>query len=420
MSKNIFLLTIILPFFWACNPKKMEVLELEKLPITNKTKAQKLAHQFVIADGHVDLPYRLKILNFRFQKEFIGLPVQSDEGDFDFKRSREGGLDAPFMSIYVQASLQKEAGESKLMADSLINMVTGIASSHPDHFSIVTTPQEVRSNFTKGIVSLPMGMENGSPIEEDINNVAYFRERGISYITLTHSLNNNICDSSYDTITLWNGLSAFGEDVVAEMNKEGIMVDISHVSDETFFDVMELTKAPVIASHSSCRKFTPDFERNMSDEMLVKLAENKGVIMINFGSTFLSQEVMDKRDSLGVLYRSKLKELGLEHGEDEAQTILDGYFKNNPLLWTDVDVVVDHIEHVIKTAGIDHVGFGSDFDGVGDTLPKGLKDVSDYPNVIEELLNRGYNEAQIEKICYKNIERVWTKVLETSENLKKM
>lgn len=420
MKKNIFLLALILPFFWACNPKKMEVLEIEKQPLTNKTKALTLAHQFVIADGHVDLPYRLKIMNFRFQKEYIGLPVQSDEGDFDFKRSREGGLDAPFMSIYVPASLQKEAGESKLMADSLIDMVTGIAEAHPEHFGIVTTPQEVRANYDKGIVSLPMGMENGSPIEEDINNVAYFRKRGISYITLTHSLNNNICDSSYDTLTQWNGLSEFGEQVVAEMNKEGIMVDVSHISDSTFYDVMKLTDVPVIASHSSCRKFTPGFERNMSDEMLVKLAENKGVIMINFGSTFLSKEVKDARDSIGVQYRRKLEEMGLEHGDEAANKVYEDLSSNNPLKFADVNKVVDHIEHVINIAGIDYVGFGSDFDGVGDSLPTGLKDVSDYPNVIEELLNRGYNEAQIEKICYKNVERVWTEVLETSEKLKKM
>jgi len=403
----------------SCSKKTISTTAAEIEAIESKEEAvsyhsvlaKRLAQNYILTDGHVDLPYRLKVMNFRLTKEFIGIPVESEKGEFDYKRSREGGLDAPFMSIYVPARLQTEAGASKLMADTLIDMVKGIAEAHPENFQVVTRPSQIIENHKKGIVSLPLGMENGSPIEDDINNVAYFRKRGISYITLTHSLNNQICDSSYDTTRLWNGLSEFGEKVVRHMNKEGILVDISHVSDSTFYDVMNLTRIPVIASHSSCRKFTPGFERNMSDDMLKALAKNNGVIMINFGSTFIDGDIKAKQMELGVQYRAELKENGWEHGDKNAEALGDKYFKNNPILWSNVEVVVDHIEHVIKVAGINHVGFGSDFDGVGDTLPTGIKDVSDYPNIIKELLDRGYSESDIEKICSGNLFRVWNEVL---------
>lgn len=424
--KNLTFILICLSFcLLSCTSKSIMTADTQMMKVnTSKTVsdntdlAQKLAQKYILTDGHVDLPYRLKVMNFRLEKEYLGIPIESEKGEFDYKRSREGGLDAPFMSIYVPARLQTESGASKLLADTLINMVTGIADAHPENFDVVTTPDEVIANQKKGIVSLPLGMENGSPIEDDISNVAYFRMRGISYITLTHSLNNKICDSSYDTTRIWNGLSEFGEKVVSEMNREGIMVDISHVSDSTFYDVIKITKAPVIASHSSCRKFTPGFERNMSDDMLKVLGKNDGVIMINFGSTFIDEKVIAQREELRKQYLIEMEQLGLKYGDPGAEEIGNKYFTNNPILYSDVKVVVDHIENVIKVAGIDHVGFGSDFDGVGDTLPTGIKDVSDYPNIIKELLDRGYDEQEIAKICSGNLFRVWNKVITTSERLK--
>jgi membrane dipeptidase len=403
--KNSFILFITVLFLASCSTSKQAVL-------SNEAKANVLAQKYIITDGHVDLPYRLKILNFRFQKEYLGIPLSSEKGDFDFERAREGGLDAPFMSIYVPARLQTEAGESKALADSLIDMVVGICDIHPNNFRIAKSPSDLKANFKKKIVSLPMGMENGSPIEDNLNNIQHFKNRGISYITLTHSLNNRICDSSYDTLRIHNGLSAFGEDVIKEMNRVGIMVDISHVSDSTFYDVIKLTTKPVIASHSSCRHFTPGFERNMNDDMIKELAKNNGVIMINFGSSFIDMKIQAARDSMGIAYRAQLKENNLKDGDDEAQAILDSYFKNNPAMWSDVKVVADHIEHVKNLVGVEYVGFGSDFDGVGDSLPKGLKDVSDYPNLIRELLDRGFTESDIEKVCGGNLIRVWGEVLE--------
>ena len=209
--------------------------------------------------------------------------------------SKKGGLDAPFMSIYIPASYQEEGG-AKSLADSLIDMVYAIAAAHPDKFEVAKSPKEVQRQFKQGKISLPMGMENGAPVEDELGNLKHFKDRGISYITLTHSKDNQICDSSYDTTRTWNGLSPFGRQVVAEMNKVGIMIDISHVSDSTFYQVMELSTVPCIASHSSVRHFTPGFERNMNDDMIRLLGEKGGVIQINFGSAFLDGEIRKERD----------------------------------------------------------------------------------------------------------------------------
>ena len=375
-----------------------------------KDYAKKLAHKYIITDGHVDLPYRLEVKNFKLTKEFLGIPIETDDGDFDYVRAKEGGLDAPFMSIYIPASYQ-ETGGAKEFADSLIDMVSGIATAHPDKFAITTSPAQVSANFEKGIISLPMGMENGAPIEDDIANVAYFQERGIRYITLTHSKDNLICDSSYDTTRTWNGLSTFGREVVLEMNRVGIMVDISHVSDSTFYQVMELTDVPCIASHSSARKFTPGFERNMNDDMIKKMGEHGGVIQINFGSTFLDGDIAKQRNGLRSKMTTLLEKNGLKYTDEKAKPLIEQFQKNNPVLFSDVEKVADHIDHVVKLTGSSkHVGFGSDYDGVGDSLPTGLKDVSQFPNLIYVLLKRGYTEEDIENICYKNVFRVWSKV----------
>lgn len=375
-------------------------------------KAQKLAHNMIITDGHVDLPYRLTVQNFRLEKEFLGIPIETDKGDFDYVRAKEGGLDAPFMSIYIPSRYQKEGG-AKELAIELIDMVNGIIEAHPDKFAPGLSPTQIEHNFELGLVSLPMGMENGAPIER-IEDVNYFHKRGIRYVTLTHSKDNQICDSSYDDARTWGGLSEFGKLVVKEMNRVGMMIDISHVTDETFYQVLQLTKAPVIASHSSARKFTPDFERNMSDDMIRMLPKNGGVIMINFGSTFLDGEIEKQRTEMRQELAKILEEKGLARNDEAAKPIIEDFQKSNPRLYSDVKRVADHIDHVVALAGIDHVGLGSDFDGVGDSLPTGLKDVSQYPNLINTLLQRGYSAEDIKKICYDNLARVWRQVEEVA------
>lgn len=371
-------------------------------------KAEELAQEFVIVDGHVDIPYRLK-------NEWEDISESTPEGDFDYPRAKEGGLDAPFMSIYIPTSYQ-ETGGAKAAADSLIDMVEKIAADNPDKFAVATSPQEIKSQFEEGLISLPMGMENGAPIEE-ISDVQYFYDQGIRYITLTHGEDNQIGDSSYDTTDdTHGGLSDFGREVIKEMNRVGIIVDISHVNDNTFHDAIDVTEAPVIASHSSARHFTPGFERNMSDELIERLAENDGVIMINFGSDFLDSASSNSREGISEEIEQKIKEKEWDQSSEAAEEFREKYFREN-YKYSTVEKVADHIDHVVDLVGVDHVGFGSDFDGVGPTLPEGLKDPSDYPNLIAELLERGYTEEDIQKICSGNIFRVWNEVIEVADSL---
>jgi membrane dipeptidase len=366
-----------------------------------KKQAYELAHKFIITDGHIDVPWRLN-------DGYEDLSIRTETGDFDYIRAKEGGLDAPFMSIYVPSSYQ-ETGGAKEKADSLIELVHRIANDHPDKFEVAFSVADVNRIFGDGKIALPMGMENGAPILDDLDNVQYFYDRGIRYITLTHAKDNLICDSSYDTTGTWNGLSPFGRKVVKEMNRVGIMVDISHVTDEVINQVMDMTDVPVIASHSSCRYFTPGWERNMGDAEIKRLKENGGVIQINYGSSFVTQVSQDKRKANSEKIEAYAKENGLEENDETFIAYAKKVNEENPM-YADITEVVDHIDHVVELAGIDHVGIGSDYDGVGDSLPYGLKDVASYPNLIFHLLKRGYSEEDIEKICYKNVWRVWSAV----------
>ena len=411
MIRTLLLSSLFILFLGTCDrapdtdaPQEMTDTEL-------RAHANDLAQRFLITDGHVDLPYRLKVKNFRLDKEYLGIPIETDEGDFDYVRAKKGGLDAPFMSIYIPSRLQLEPGESPKLADSLITMVKGIADAHPDKFRITTSPDQMIQNHKDGVLSLPMGMENGSPIEDQLGRVAEYHEKGIRYITLTHAKDNLICDSSYDTTATHGGLSAFGRDVVKEMNRVGIMVDISHVSDSTFWQVVEMTDVPMIASHSSVRYYTPGFERNMNDEMIKRLGEENGVIQINFGSTFLDGKLRARQDSLRSVFSERMIAAGIENYGDEGTEELEEAFKKEfPTLYSDVEMVANHIDRVVQLAGVNHVGFGSDFDGVGDSLPTGLKDVADFPNLIYTLLKRGYSDGDIEKMCSGNVIRVWRAV----------
>ena len=366
-----------------------------------KKQAYELAHKFIITDGHIDVPWRLN-------DGYEDLSVRTETGDFDYVRAVEGGLDAPFMSIYVPSSYQ-ETGGAKEKADSLIDLVHQIANDHPDKFEVAYSVADVNRIFSNGKIALPMGMENGAPILDDLSNVQYFYDRGIRYITLTHAKDNLICDSSYDTTGTWGGLSPFGRKVVKEMNRVGVMVDISHVTDEVINQVMDMTDVPVIASHSSCRHFTPGWERNMGDEEIKRLKENGGVIQINYGSSFITQASLEKGEENRERIMAYAKENNLKRGDEVLTTFAKKINAKNPV-YADISDVVDHFDRVVALAGIDHVGIGSDYDGVGDSLPYGLKDVASYPNLIFHLLKRGYSEEDIEKICYKNVWRVWSAV----------
>ena len=398
-----------LAFLAGCRQGDVEHGEVPPAPAeTLEARAQRLAEETLIVDTHVDLPYRLF-------EEMEDISVRTEKGDFDYPRAKAGGLDAPFMSIYVPAALEDNG--AKEHAEKLIEMVEKFEADHPDKFAVARSRADVEAAFAAGKIALPMGMENGAPLEGDLANLEYFAERGIRYITLTHSQNNHISDSSYATEKKWQGLSPFGREVVAEMNRLGVMVDVSHISDDAFYQVMELSQAPVIASHSSCRKFTPGWERNMSDDMIRLLAEKGGVIQINFGSAFLTAEAQAQSTARWAAVRQFAEENGLARGDERVQAFVDEHRAANPTIYADLSDVVAHIDHVVEITGIDHVGLGSDFDGVGDSLPTGLKDASEMPNLIRALLEGGYSDDDLRKILSGNLMRVWKEVDEVAARL---
>lgn len=363
-------------------------------PLSSAQRAQQLAQQYIIVDTHIDVPYRL-------HKDWEDVTVATKRGEFDYPRALAGGLNAPFMSIYIPASYERTGGGYQL-ANQLIDSMEALVGRAADKFAMAYSTQDVLGQFGSGKISLALGMENGTPIEGKLENLQHFYQRGIRYITLSHSESNHIADSSYDLRRRWNGLSPFGKELVVAMNNIGMMIDISHVSDAAFYQVMQLSKVPVIASHSSLRSYTPGFERNMDDDMIKALAKNGGVVQINFGSSFVTMMA----NQYGALRKAAAKQAGV--ADDEAFEL--EFRKKHPYPFATLDTVLDHIDHVVKLVGINYVGIGSDYDGVGDSLPIGLKDVASYPNLIEGLLKRGYSEADIEKILSGNLLRVWREV----------
>jgi len=371
-----------------------------------KKKAHELAQKYIIVDTHQDVPYRLL-------KKMEDISKRTTGGNFDYPRAKKGGLDAVFMAVYVPAEYEQEGG-AYAFADETIDMIEGFAEAWPDKFVMAKSVADIRKQFNPpwrvndGRISLAMGIENGAPVEGNLANLKYFYDRGICYITLAHSKNNHICDSSYDEGPKWHGLSPFGMEVVSEMNRLGMIIDVSHVTDKTFYQVIRLSKAPVVATHSSCRHFTPGWERNMDDQMIKLLAKNGGVIQINFGSMFVNKQVNAQSKNRKKHIVEYIEANNLEGKEKEKY--IKEYSQENPLADADISDVVANIDHVVKLVGIEHVGLGSDFDGVGDNLPNGLKDVSCYPNLIYELLKKGYTEEDIRKICSDNFFRVWSDV----------
>ena len=377
-------------------------------------RGRELAHRFLIVDTHVDVPERL-------DEKMADIAERTAEGDFDYPRAVEGGLDAPFLSIYVPAKYQEKSGAegARAYADKLIDMVEGIVAKNPEKWALARTPDEVLALRAAGKIAFPMGMENAAGFEDDVANVGHFYDRGVRYATLTHGKNNLIGDSSYEKKDhrQWHGLSPFGREVVAEMNRLGMLVDLSHVSDETFDAALAATKAPPVVSHSSCRFFTPGWERNLDDARIAALAKKGGVLQISFGSAFLTKEANENSTERLDAVEKFVKEKGVADDSPEAKAFEAQWKKENPLPRATLDDVVAHIDHVVKLVGVDHVGLGSDFEGVGDSLPEGLRDVSMYPYLFARLLARGYSEADIEKIAGGNTIRVWREAERVAKEL---
>lgn len=360
--------------------------------------ARKVHENALILDAHIDTPYWLT-------RHYADISQRQNRGHFDFVRAREGGLDASAFVVYV-ASRYNDNG-AFAQAQRILAMIANILTRNNGAAELARSPEEVRRFVRSGKHAMLLGLENGSAIENDLANVRKFAEQGICYVTLTHSKDNHISDSSYDRAHTHKGLSVFGKQVVREMNRLGVMVDVSHISDEAFWQVLAITQAPVIASHSSVRALRR-ISRNLSDSMLVALQKNGGVVFINFGSFFLSQAY---QNSVSAQER-KLAEAqqAFKHDETRLQRELAEIRRAYPIVNAALTDLIKHIDYAVKLIGIDHVGFGSDYDGI-DVVPLGLEDVSMYPKITRELLRMGYSEDDICKLAGENFLRVWAENL---------
>jgi membrane dipeptidase len=367
-----------------------------------RIRAQELIREIVVVDTHIDLPDRLL-------KSREDISVLTRTGDFDYVRARNGGLGLVFLALYVPPVLEGSP-QAMIRAQALLDVVDAMVERWPDKFGFALSPGDLPAMPQGDRVLIALGLENGAPLDGNPAHVAWFAQRGVRYITLSHMKSNHLCDSSGDVHRPWHGLSPFGKQVVAEMNRQGIMIDVSHISDEAFYDVLRNSRVPVIASHSSCRAFTPGWERNMDDTMIAELAGAGGVIQINFGSSFVRSDIRALADGEAKAVDAFRAATGAGNGSNEEREFVRDYRESHPRPYADVSDVARHIDHVAQLAGIDHVGIGSDFDGLGDQLPTGLKDVSMYPNLLAELLALGYSEVEIAKVCSGNILRVWKSV----------
>lgn len=361
-------------------------------------RAAKLHREAIVVDTHIDTPQRLL-------DEDFDLAARDPKGHIDIPRMKEGGLDAGFLSIYVDMRRHQDLAATK-RALQLIDTVYQQAARHPDQLVLATTAADVRRAHKQKKIALLMGMEGGTPIADDLRLLRVFYQLGVRYMTLTHWLANNWADSSTDD-PKHNGLSDFGKEVVREMNRLGMLVDISHVSDKAFYDALEISQAPMIASHSSCRALC-NVPRNMTDEMIKALAAKGGVIQINYHIGFLDQGYADAYDKIAPELRARLRALSEQHKDDDKALAAarDTLFKEFEARLPRVswERVVEHLDHAVKLVGPDHVGLGSDFDGA--TMPDGLDDASHLPRLTQALLDRGYKEADIKKILGGNTLRV--------------
>jgi membrane dipeptidase len=357
----------------------------------------------IVVDSHDDTTQRLL-----FEKGF-DIGARHENGNIDIPRMREGGLDALFFSIWVPSDVTGPIAVKRAL--QLIDRVHEAVRQHPNDLVLATTAAEIRRAAAEKKIAALMGMEGGHMIDDDLGTLRDYARLGVRYLTLTHFKNNNWADSSTDR-PAHNGLTDFGKDVVRELNRLGVMVDISHVADKTFADVLAMTTVPVIASHSSCRAIA-NHPRNMTDDMMRALAKNGGVMMINYEVSFLSEENrLASEKSGGVV--AALGEMSKKCGGDEACSTLESArlpreaMANGTLPSVSWEKIVEHIDHAVKVAGVDHVGLGSDFDGA--TMPIGMEDASQLPKLTAALMAKGYSAADVEKILGGNILRVMEQV----------
>jgi len=380
-------------------------------------RAKDIHDKVLTVDTHADTPSRLLREGW-----IIGEwhnPEERSSGCIDLPRMKEGGLDAEFFAVFVGQGERTPEGyvRAKERADRLLEAIYQMEKDYPDLVEIATTPDDAYRLEKLGKRAAFIGMENGYPIGKDLELVKYFYDRGVRYITLCHSGDNDICDSSFERRNPEdNGLTEFGKQVVAECNRWGIMVDVSHVSDKSFFDILQTTKAPVIASHSSVRAIC-DHPRNLTDEMIKALAENGGVIQICFVSSFVkTPEPNPERDAAMAQLEEKYGSRRDISDEESRKKWREEYMavrEKFPEERAAVKDIVDHVDYVVDLVGVDYVGIGTDFDGGGGV--DGCDDVSDMPRITEELVRRGYSDVDIQKIWGGNLMRVFREVENTAK-----
>ncbi len=361
-------------------------------------RALKIHQRGYVFDGHNDLPWEIRSnASSSFQRKDISKP--QPDMHTDIPRLKKGGVGAQFWSVYVPASTRRE-GEALVQTIEQIELVHSMIRRYPDVFELALTAADVERIRAKGKIASMIGMEGGHSIENSLGNLRRLYQMGARYMTLTHSETLDWADSATDDAE-HEGLTPFGEEVVREMNRLGMLVDISHVSPQTMKDALRISKAPVIFSHSSARAVA-DHPRNVPDDVLRLTAQNGGVVMVNFFSGFVHPESAQRMAKMF----DEIREMRKKYPEQEDfRAALARWRARNPMVAGTVHDLVDHIDHIVRIAGIDHVGIGSDYDGVS-LLPKQLEDVSTYPVITQELLNRDYTEQQIHKIMYGNILRV--------------
>lgn len=357
-----------------------------------------------LLDSHCDAPLMLaKGADFGRRVEQGYTHGKFPVTHVDFQRMKKGGVNGSLFAIYTSCSLTPDQATRR--AFELVSKVFDAVEQNPDKVAFATTPAQARRNARNGLISIFLSMENGAPIQKDLSLLRMFHRLGVTCLTLTHADSNEICDSCTSPKPRWGGLSPFGREVVAEMNRLGMLIDVSHISDESFWDVLKYSKAPVVATHSCCRALS-NHPRNMADEMIVALAEKGGVIQVNFYPSFLDASYGKRAGSL-IDAEEALQPLWLKDRSDPAmqEKMRAAVEAMNAVPRPSYKRIVDHIDHVVKLVGIKHVGLGSDFDGI-ETCPEGLEDISRMQKIIIELRKRGYSEYEIRHIAGGNFLRV--------------
>jgi membrane dipeptidase len=375
-------------------------------------QAKRLQSTSIVIDTHDDTTQRLLDPGF-------DLSVRHNDGNIDIPRMKEGGLSAIFFSIWISSKIT--GPDAVKQAIDQIDAVRETVRKNPDQLLLATSAADIREAKKQHKIAVLMGVEGGHMMGNDLSVLRTFAALGVRYMTLTHMDNNEWADSSTDK-PAHNGLTDFGKDVIREMNRLGIIVDVAHVSDKTFYDALETSKAPIFSSHSSCRALC-QAPRNMTDDMIRDLAKHGGVIQINYHVGFLSQEFRDYEKAHPEAEKEINEEVKKRCGDNEACKLTTGdqvvrdFMQAGKLPKVDWTVIVDHIDHAVKIVGADHVGLGSDFDGA--VMPLGMQDVTHIPQITDALLKKGYSESDIRKILGENTLRVLTEVEQVSHNRNK-